>query len=101
MNKISIAELMRTYKPEDKVFITNTKGERKNEPRTIFKIDTTAIISKNENGKKIWLPKPTSKHDIFKDGNGNIIIKKYLYEDGNDLIISRTPLMFKHQEVLK
>jgi len=82
---------MRTFKQEDKVFFTNTDGKRTNEPRTILKIDTTSIISQNEKGTKIWLRKPTSRHEIFKDGS-KIILKNYLYEDNNDLIISREVL---------
>ena len=83
---------MRTFKPNDKIFISNTNGKRFNEPRTIFKIDTTSIISIKENGKKIWLRKPTSESQIFKDNDGNLILKNYLFEDNNDLIISREPI---------
>ena len=91
MEKITIAEFMRTFKPEDKIFITNTNGKRTNEPREVFKIDTTSIITKRENGVKVWLRKPTSKHEIFKDGD-KIILKNYLFEDDNDLIITREVL---------
>jgi len=97
MEKISIAQLMREFKPQDKIFISNTDGKRTNEPREVFKIDTTSIITKRGNGKKVWLRKPTSETQIFKDENGSIILKNYLFEENNDLIISRVELMFKHQ----
>ena len=96
--KISIAEFMRTFKIGDKVKITNTlnKGETKNQLREIFKIDTTSIITKREDGTKVWLRKPTSKAEIFKEVvfNGlfneeHFILKNYLFEDNNNLIIVR------------